>query len=63
MIAQDLPEAAWRKSTFSGANSNCVEVAATRDRVATRDSKSPTGPTLTVTPTTWHTFIRHVTTA
>lgn len=63
MIASHIPETAWRKSSYSTANSDCVEVAATRDRVATRDSKNPTGPTLTITPTTWHTFIRHVTTA
>jgi hypothetical protein len=35
----------WRKSTHTGANNNCVEIAGTRDRV--RDSKNP-GPVLRV---------------
>jgi hypothetical protein len=36
----------WRKSSRSGTGGNCVELAATLDRV--RDSKNPTGPTLQV---------------
>jgi hypothetical protein len=36
----------WRKSTRSSTGGNCVELAATLDRV--RDSKNPTGPTLRV---------------
>jgi hypothetical protein len=36
----------WRKSTRSGTGTNCVELAATLDRV--RDSKNPHGPTLRV---------------
>ena len=35
----------WRKSSRSGAESNCVELANTG---AVRDSKNPTGPTLAV---------------
>lgn len=38
--------ATWRKSTYSGSQSNCVEVVGTLDRV--RDSKNPTGPTIRV---------------
>jgi hypothetical protein len=34
----------WRKSSRSGTATNCVELAATLDRV--RDSKNPTGPSL-----------------
>jgi hypothetical protein len=41
----------WRKSTRSGTQTNCVELAATLDRV--RDSKNPTGPTLRVDLTTF----------
>ncbi|HEX3786205.1 MAG TPA: DUF397 domain-containing protein [Pseudonocardiaceae bacterium] len=36
----------WRKSTYSGANNDCVEIAGTRDRI--RDSKNPAGPVLRV---------------
>jgi len=34
----------WRRSSFSGAGGNCVEVR--QDLAAVRDSKNPAGPTL-----------------
>jgi hypothetical protein len=37
----------WKKSTYSANNGDCVEVAHLADRLAARDSKNPTGPTLT----------------
>lgn len=39
-----MPALRWRKSSRSGQESSCVELAHTRDRV--RDSKNPAGPTL-----------------
>jgi hypothetical protein len=36
----------WRKSSRSTASDTCVELAHTHDAV--RDSKNPTGPTLTI---------------
>ncbi|MGB3438987.1 MAG: DUF397 domain-containing protein [Actinophytocola sp.] len=36
----------WRKSSRSGQDTACVELAHTR--TAVRDSKNPTGPTLTL---------------
>jgi hypothetical protein len=47
----------WKKSSYSGAGPSCVEVAATPDAVAVRDSKNPNGPTLTFTPTTFTRFL------
>lgn len=41
-------ELQWRKSSRSSANTNCVEVAQTLDRL--RDSKNPGGPVLAFTP-------------
>lgn len=44
----------WRKSTRSGSESNCVEVASTADRV--RDSKNET-VVLTVGQAGWASFL------
>lgn len=42
----------WRKSSFSGVDSNCVEIAHSVAVAAIRDSKDPDGPYLTFpTPT------------
>lgn len=46
----------WRKSSFSGDGGNCVQVR--RDLTALRDSKNPTGPTLTADLTHLVTTIR-----
>ena len=37
----DLSTAVWRKSSFSNAGGNCVEIASLRGAVAVRDSKKP----------------------
>ncbi|MDT0347284.1 DUF397 domain-containing protein [Streptomyces litchfieldiae] len=49
----------WRKSSYSGGNGNCVEVAPlASDGRAVRDSKDPSGPMLTFTASQWETFIQ-----
>ncbi|MFF3986301.1 DUF397 domain-containing protein [Streptomyces sp. NPDC001797] len=49
----------WRKSTYSGGNDNCLEVAAAHPTlIPVRDSKTaPHGPTLTFLPDTWSAFV------
>lgn len=55
------------KSTYSGANNSCVEVAHRPDSVLIRDSKY-TGPEaerpiVSVSPDVWSTFLRYVVSA
>lgn len=63
----------WHKSSYSGYNGDCVEVAwrksshsangncvevAAPGQVLVRDSKNPEGPVLSFTPDEWRTFLR-----
>ncbi|MFE7194451.1 DUF397 domain-containing protein [Kitasatospora sp. NPDC057541] len=50
----------WRKSSFSGNNNNCVEIAAADGSQAVRDSKAPDGPALVFTSVAWGAFIGSV---
>lgn len=50
----------WRKSSFSGSNGGCVEVAWPEQDTAVRDSKNTDGPTLTFPRAHWHSLIRSV---
>ncbi|GLZ39764.1 DUF397 domain-containing protein [Actinokineospora sp. NBRC 105648] len=47
----------WRKSSFSTANGDCVEVAARPAEVAVRDSKFSAGPTLAFSTSDWRSFL------
>ncbi|MFD5326689.1 DUF397 domain-containing protein [Streptomyces sp. NPDC127092] len=54
----DLTGARWRKSTYSGGNNECVEVAdGFGDGVPVRDSKTPGGAVLVFTSHAWITFV------
>ena len=57
MSTTDLSGARWRKSSRSGDERECVEVAdLDSGHRAVRDSKNPTGPALLVTPAAWTAF-------
>jgi hypothetical protein len=47
----------WRKSTRSGYQSNCVELAVHPDLTMIRDSKMPTAGRLTLHPAPWSAFL------
>ncbi|MDV7221260.1 DUF397 domain-containing protein [Streptomyces prunicolor] len=52
-----MPEFVFMKASYSTLDHECVEVARNiPGTIAIRDSKSPTGPILRLTPTTWTKF-------
>jgi hypothetical protein len=54
----DLSHAAWRKSSYSGDQGNCVESAeGFRGVVPVPDSKTPAAPSLIFSSSAWVTFI------
>lgn len=61
MDTPDLSRAQWRKSSYSGANGNCIEVAAnSKARLLVRDTKDREGPVLSFPPGTWRRFAMDV---
>ncbi|EST39473.1 hypothetical protein N566_01775 [Streptomycetaceae bacterium MP113-05] len=51
----------WIKSSYSGGNGACVEVASpTPEAVGVRDSKVADGPRLSFRPETWSGFVSAV---
>jgi hypothetical protein len=54
------PALAWRKSTYSGGQNDCVEVADGLPVVPVRDSKAPAGPALVFPAGAWSAFVERV---
>lgn len=55
-----MTEPTWRKSSYSDSSGgDCVEVAAT-SAIHVRDSKRPDAEHVTVSPTTWASFVSHL---
>ncbi|MFF4020095.1 DUF397 domain-containing protein [Streptomyces sp. NPDC001843] len=51
----------WRKSSYSGGEGGeCLEIATDHAAIHIRDSKTPTAPHLTLSPTTWLAFLPHL---
>ncbi|MFE2916315.1 DUF397 domain-containing protein [Kitasatospora indigofera] len=54
----ELTDASWRKSTYSGGQNGCVEVAdGYPDVTPVRDSKDPLGPALLFPAEAWQAFV------
>ena len=53
----NLSRALWRKSTYSGGNGSCVEVAGLGTAAAVRDSKDRNGPKLVFAADEWRSFV------
>jgi hypothetical protein len=59
--APDLSAAIWRKSSFSGPDNECIEIAdGFLGVLPVRDSKDPQGPSLLFTADAWTAFIAAV---
>jgi hypothetical protein len=50
----------WRKSSYSTAQGNCVEVAGDISRVLVRDTTDQTSPMLRFTPDAWRRLVNQV---
>lgn len=57
MDTPNLRTATWRKSSYSGHNGTCVEVAVAVPVIGVRDSKSTGTGHLTITTPQWTAFV------
>ena len=51
---------AWRKSTYSGSEANCVEVGNAAGLLKVRDTKDRQGPALIVSADAWRRFTMEI---
>jgi hypothetical protein len=56
----DEADVAWRRSTRSNGEGNCVEVARFGPEFAARDSKDPEGPVILIGGRAWRDFLAAV---
>ncbi|MFC3986827.1 DUF397 domain-containing protein [Streptosporangium jomthongense] len=60
-MSPDLSNAEFHKSSLTANSNDCVEVATNLPGlVAVRDSKDPSGPTLTFSASRWNAFVNGV---
>ena len=57
---QHSPPSTWRRSSHSGGNNNCVEVARLGAVVAVRDSKNPAARPVTMPASAWRMVLGQV---
>jgi hypothetical protein len=50
----------WRKSSYSGNQTDCIEVASAASRTQVRDTKDRSGGHLAVASTAWRSFTENV---
>ncbi|MFE7117845.1 DUF397 domain-containing protein [Streptomyces sp. NPDC057654] len=56
--SSEIPEDAWFKSSYSGANTTeCVEASFLPDGILVRDSKDSGGPVLSFDGSSWLSFV------
>jgi hypothetical protein len=60
MTGHDHSRPAWRTSTYSGQNGNCLQVTALSPAVKVRDSKDPDGHHLVFPLAAWRAFARRI---
>ncbi|WP_083982135.1 DUF397 domain-containing protein [Actinomadura hibisca] len=60
MTHPDLSRADWRRSSHSGQNGNCVEVAEANGCVGVRDSKNPSSLPLCLKAQQWSALIQDI---